>query len=99
MTSKEHFRNGRERPTAVVGRVDMSASGPGASAAPASTNLVDRRADPAHGLVSVPCACGGMVTADPIQPAKGVQAHNYTSRHRGWRANREDGTEPWVVAA
>jgi hypothetical protein len=35
------------------------------------------------------CACGGFVIADPISPAKGVAAHQFTSRHRAWRANRE----------
>lgn len=80
--------NGSERPTADIKRVDMSGLRSGASAAH-SSSLVDRRFDPAHGLVTLPCVCGGDVTADPIVPAKGVQAHNYSSRHRAWRNNRE----------
>jgi len=37
-----------------------------------------------------PCVCGGQVHADPAAPAKGVAQHNSTSRHRAWRANREE---------
>ena len=36
------------------------------------------------------CACGGTVTADPQRPAQGVAAHNFSPRHRAWRANREE---------
>ena len=34
------------------------------------------------------CICGGEVQADPAAPARGVQAHNYTARHKAWRLNR-----------
>jgi hypothetical protein len=41
------------------------------------------------------CVCGGKVHAAPGAPAKGVQAHNYTSRHKAWRLNRgEDDPGP-----
>ncbi len=40
------------------------------------------------------CVCGGSVQADPAAPAYGVQAHNYTSRHKGWRLNRAANDEP-----
>lgn len=38
-----------------------------------------------------PCACGGVVRADPAAPARGVVQHNSTGRHKAWRSNREDG--------
>lgn len=40
------------------------------------------------GVETRPCACGGSVKADPGDPAKGVAAHRFTSRHRAWRANQ-----------
>lgn len=40
-----------------------------------------------------PCACGATVTADPDSPGKGVAAHNFTSRHRGWRSASP---YPWI---
>lgn len=41
-------------------------------------------------LQTLPCACGGRVTADPAAPAKGVAQHNSTGRHKAWRAAREE---------
>lgn len=41
-------------------------------------------------LETKPCACGGSVTADPQRPAQGVAAHNFSPRHRAWRANQEE---------
>lgn len=40
-------------------------------------------------IVSRPCECGGTVHANPAAPARGVQAHNHTGRHKAWRAARE----------
>lgn len=42
-----------------------------------------------EGLESRPCVCGGMVQADSRRPGPGVAAHNYTSRHKAWRASHE----------
>jgi hypothetical protein len=63
-----------------------------ASASAASPRgLHTYRARPPIGTVEDrPCACGGIVTANPEAPAYGVQAHNYTGRHKAWRANREE---------
>lgn len=36
-----------------------------------------------------PCACGGTVRADPMAPANGVAAHQFTGRHRAWRDANE----------
>ena len=33
-----------------------------------------------------PCLCGGMILANVIDPAEGVQAHRETERHREWAA-------------
>jgi len=34
---------------------------------------------------TVPCACGGTVTAEPADPFPGVSAHNAGPEHRAWR--------------
>ena len=34
---------------------------------------------------TLPCRCGGLVTADPGAPTEGVREHNATWRHRTWR--------------
>lgn len=89
--------NGQGRPTALTRRIDLSASGQRASGAPASP---ERALEYAYrhstgadvsisGLEQRPCVCGGTVTADPLSPAKGVQAHNYSPRHKAWRSNHE----------
>lgn len=79
------------RPTALIRRIDLSADGQRASGAPATSEAAlfhaYRAVDTA--VETRPCVCGGEVTADPYAPARGVQAHNFTSRHRGWRAARE----------
>ena len=31
-----------------------------------------------------PCACGGTVRADPLDPAPGVRVHQHTAKHRAW---------------
>lgn len=41
-------------------------------------------------LQTLPCACGGYVTADPERPAPGVAAHQFTGRHKAWRSARGD---------
>jgi hypothetical protein len=35
---------------------------------------------------TLPCACGGTVTADPSEPAQGVQLHQREAIHRMYRA-------------
>ena len=35
---------------------------------------------------TLPCACGGTVTADPDDPAQGVQLHQREAIHRLYRA-------------
>lgn len=80
------YVTGLGRPTATVSRVDVSPARR-ASAVPASSE--DRlfagysRAESA--LVTLPCACGGDVTADPDAPSRGVAAHQFTGRHKAWR--------------
>lgn len=81
--------NGQERPTALYRRVDLSAGGQRASGAPAPLHAL--RVMPFDRTTETrPCVCGGPVTANPDAPAYGVQAHNFTGRHKAWRANRED---------
>lgn len=84
--------NGPERPTALIRRVDLSASGQRASGAPASSELDLFHAYRARdgGIQEGPCVCGGTVQADPDAPGRGVAAHNHTSRHKAWRLWRED---------
>lgn len=87
--------NGQVRPTARQGgRFDVSPAASSASAAPASSEDLlmrgYRNTDPAGGLETRPCACGGIVTADPDAPGRGVAAHQFTGRHKAWRANQED---------
>lgn len=36
-----------------------------------------------------PCACKGIVEADPADPAPGVQIHNETRQHERWREDNE----------
>lgn len=78
------------RPTASVVRVDLSGQ-QRASAVPAtSEDALFRGYSGAESvLVTLPCACGGDVTADPYAPARGVAAHQYTGRHKAWRSVRE----------
>ena len=40
-----------------------------------------------------PCACRGVIEADPADPQPGVQLHNEGSQHRFWRRDREDNEE------
>lgn len=79
-----------QHPTAS-GRGDLSPAARASGAGHASEDSLFhayRRVD--NSVESRPCACGGMVHADPDLPAKGVQAHNYTGRHKAWRSVRED---------
>lgn len=36
--------------------------------------------------VARPCACGGVVIADPLDPTEGVREHQAESKHAAWRA-------------
>lgn len=36
-----------------------------------------------------PCACRGVIEADPADPAPGVQMHNETRQHGRWREDNE----------
>lgn len=77
-----------ERPMAAVRRVDVSAhhgSAPAARSTSEDMLLHAYRRATDH-LEELPCACGGTVQADPERPAPGVAAHQYTSRHKGWRS-------------
>ena len=33
---------------------------------------------------TLPCACGGTVTADPAEPTRGVQLHQREAVHKQW---------------
>ncbi len=77
-----------ERPAAVVQRVDVSAptTEPAARATSEDALFLGYNT---KALETRPCACGGDVTADPLAPARGVAAHQFTGRHRAWRENQE----------
>lgn len=77
--------NGLERSTAEVRRIDLSASQDRASIA-SEADLFHGYSRVTSGLVTLPCACGGNVTADPDAPARGVAAHQFTGRHKAWRS-------------
>lgn len=52
------------------------------------------RNDPAVEALKVrtakhPCACRGVIQADPIDPAPGVQDHQATRQHARWREDNE----------
>lgn len=83
--------NGEVRPTARQGgRFDLSPVVARASGGP-PLHEVDLFA--AYGSVGIEhraCVCGGLVHANPQSPAVGVQAHNYSPRHKAWRLWRED---------
>ena len=53
------------------------------------------RTDPAvvalRRSVRRPCACRGVIVADPEDPQPYVDAHNNTIDHRIWRRRREEG--------
>jgi len=79
-----------ERPTAAIRRVDVSALARGASAVRSEDALFhgySRMGQPR--IEARPCVCGGYVHADPVRPARGVAAHQYTGRHLAWRAAQE----------
>lgn len=69
----------------------MSPAASSASAVPATSEerLFDAYRGARPPIESLPCSCGGLVHANPFSPATGVQAHNFTGRHKAWRANRE----------
>ena len=85
--------NGRSpHPTAASGgRFDLSPSAARASGAGSEAALFHgyRAVVVDNGVETRPCVCGGAVHADPFAPAKGVQAHNFTGRHKAWRQARE----------
>lgn len=79
--------NGVGRPTAEVRRVDLSSDHRRTSAAPSSEDaLFNGYSGSESVLVTLPCACGGDVTADPYAPSRGVAAHQFTGRHKAWRS-------------
>jgi hypothetical protein len=47
--------------------------------------------------LAMPCACGGTVDADTLDPTPGVQAHNATEQHRSWSLIREPGLPKLTV--
>lgn len=67
-----------EQPAVTVRRVDAPATSEDA--------LFHGYAGAVSHLETRPCVCGGTVTADPFRPAPGVAAHQFTSRHKAWRA-------------
>jgi hypothetical protein len=87
--------NGRSPyPTAAPGgRFDLSPSAGRASGTGSEAALFHGYSRAAEtdgvGVEERPCICGGVVHADPAAPARGVQAHNFTARHKAWRSNRE----------
>lgn len=52
-------------------------------------------ADKARHLRTLPCACGGTITADPRDPRREVIQHNESAWHCDWwtRAERKDWEE------
>lgn len=83
--------NGRSPYPTASGRGDLSpaarASGMGSEAALFHGYRATEPVD--NGVETRPCVCGGVVHADPFAPARGVQAHNFTGRHKAWRSARE----------
>jgi hypothetical protein len=79
------------RPTTTVQRVDVSAShyGPSAVLASPESDLFHAYRGSRRTIDSRPCECGGVVHANPAAPWRGVQAHNFSGRHKAWRAARE----------
>lgn len=75
--------NGLERPSVTVHRIDVSAVRPNAPVV--SEEALFRGYSGGSVLVTLPCVCGGDVTADPYAPARGVAAHQFTGRHKAWR--------------
>lgn len=77
-----------ERPTAEIRRVDLSAPEVSASVVRSVSEeaLFKGYSGAESVLVTLPCACGGDVTADPNAPARGVAAHQFTGRHKAWRS-------------
>lgn len=59
------------------------------SAYPLDTSTPESALFSAYGLVppekTLPCLCGGEVTADVECPAAGVREHQRTEQHREWR--------------
>ena len=45
---------------------------------------------------TVPCACGGEITADVTDPGPEVKRHNETLRHRVWWIRIEQAEEGWM---
>jgi len=80
--------NGRERPTAPFGRVDVSPVSTRASAAPASREELlwkgYARVGPFRRTES--CECGEDIVAEVGWEAAAVDEHNAGARHQAWRA-------------
>ena len=72
--------NEQERPTAPACG-DLSRLRPSASAAPASH--VGYRGMP--NIEERPCACGGVIVADPACPTSEVREHQHSLLHLRWR--------------
>jgi len=72
-------------PTAGLSRDDVSRATPGTSAE-AALFTGYRGAAATETIEARPCACGGIVKANPMFPATGVALHSTTGRHRAWRA-------------
>lgn len=77
------------RPMVSVRRVDLSSDHREPSAVPAITEAALFSAYSTSMLEQRRCVCGGVVTADPARPAPGVAAHQFSGRHKAWRANHE----------
>lgn len=45
-----------------------------------------------------PCACGGVIEADPADPGPAVLLHTTTLRHRRWRNDMETRTCPGYMS-
>jgi hypothetical protein len=94
----------RERPTAAIRRVDVSASDNRASVAPAAPEKAETVLFRAYGqllsgqrgvfrvtdMCVEPCQCGGTLTLEAGADVQAaVEAHNRTARHAAWRAWRD----------
>lgn len=76
----------RERPTTSAPR-DLSVPVPRASAAAGGLRVSEDELWRSYAAVVMRverCLCGGLVVADPLDPARAVWAHNATDGHAAW---------------
>lgn len=78
----------RERPTTIPPPRDVSVASDRASAATEGPRVSEEelwRSYAAQVAMRVErCLCGGLIVADPMDPARAVWTHNATDGHTAW---------------